>query len=105
MERRTSRQGVRARFEMIPRACAGPGQEVGELEMFMHPLQECNSLLAAKAGVWAHGGDCVGKPAKRLKVPVVTLQPLLRQALAVLPRVQLLKLDVQGVEWPCLAMD
>ena len=49
-----------------------------------------------------HGGQCIGAVPQETFVPAVMLLPLLAKALEQVPRVQLIKLDVHGSEWPCL---
>ena len=72
--------------------------------MHTHPMPECNSLLPAteRSDVIVHRGKCIGAASKTTTVPTTTLAPLLRQALAIVERIELLKIDIQGLEWPCL---
>ena len=91
---------TRNRFHMIRAACSDVA--VAKLAFYVHPLQECNSLRRTRPG---HGkvfnGECVGKEPKKIEVDAVTLADIFEQ----LPdevEIELLKIDVQGHEWPCL---
>eukprot|EP00966_Prymnesium_polylepis_P270396 6246346-Prymnesium_polylepis.1 len=87
-----------SRFRIIERACVGAGGP-STVTMYVHPLEECNSLLPTRAGHEpVHGGDCVGQAPTRTEVNTTTLHELL----VGLQRVRLLKIDVQGLERPCI---
>ena len=89
-----------ARFQMLEYACSN---QEGTADLFVHPLQECNSLLPAADGHVVLGGACVGKPATRVTVRTVTLKPWLRQVKnAGIEHIELFKADTQGNEWACL---
>lgn len=104
MLNRTQRALWGARWLMVQRACVGLNDTAEEMTLLVHPLQECNSLLASPDGLNVHGKACVGTEPTRRKVRTTTLQPLLRRVLALanVERVELLKVDVQGYEWPCV---
>ena len=72
----------------------------------IHRSSKCASLLQAnkQAPPVGHGGDaCVGDPPRPERVPTFPLRLLLRRILHHLgPRVELLKIDVQGSELSCL---
>ena len=94
------------RFRLVERACVGKGGP-SSVEMYVHPLQECNSLLPSRDGHEpVHGGDCIGAKPTRTVVETTTLHGLLHNLLGAsaspVQRVQLLKIDVQGFERPCL---
>lgn len=89
-----------AQFQMLECACS---DRDGTAELFVHPLQECNSLLPVSAGHVVLGGDCVGKKPSRTTVRTTMLRPLLSQvAAAGITHIELLKADTQGNEWTCL---
>jgi FkbM family methyltransferase len=94
----------RNRWSLVQRACIGPGDERQEVVMHTHAMPECNSLLPAtsRSDVVVHKGRCIGDTSKPATVKTTTLEPLLQQALALVRRVQLLKIDIQGLESPCL---
>jgi len=101
MKSKLARSSASERFTIVERACT---QESGQsLTFYVHPQQECNSLNPTNPdSPPIFGGDCVGTPPRAITVQSLTLQELLLQ----LPpemRVQLLKVDVQGHEWPCVA--
>mmetsp|Transcript_899 Transcript_899/g.3137 ORF Transcript_899/g.3137 Transcript_899/m.3137 type:complete len:300 (+) Transcript_899:89-988(+) len=91
---------AKERFAIVDRACTDRSGQ--SLKFFVHPQAECNSLNEADPKANVRGGDCVGTPPTEIKVQSVALKDVFSQ----LPpdmRVQLLKLDVQGHEWPCIA--
>jgi len=94
----------KSRWALVQRACVGSDDGRHEVVMHTHPMPECNSLLPAteRSDVIVHRGKCIGAASKTTTVPTTTLAPLLRQALAIVERIELLKIDIQGLEWPCL---
>jgi len=88
------------RFLMVQRACSTESAQ--KLKFFVHPLEECNSVHETNEGsIQVHGGTCVGIPPTETVVESVTLAELILQVPSHIP-IPLLKVDVQGHEWPCL---
>lgn len=89
------------RATLIQAACTAE-PEPSKLPFYVHAFEECNSLHSTTPDHPLHmNGKCVGLPPTKWMVNTVTLRSLL----ADLPRattVQVLKVDVQGHEWPCI---
>eukprot|EP00930_Biecheleria_cincta_P055741 TRINITY_DN42019_c0_g1_i1.p1 TRINITY_DN42019_c0_g1~~TRINITY_DN42019_c0_g1_i1.p1 ORF type:complete len:452 (+),score=75.95 TRINITY_DN42019_c0_g1_i1:74-1429(+) len=89
------------RFAVLRRACGARG-EARRVKMYVYPSEECSSLHKTnKHTAPIRCGAFEGFPPAEITVVAVTLQELLL-ALQRGPRIQLLKLDAQGHEWPCL---
>lgn len=88
------------RFAMFQNACAEKSGE--HITFYVHKLQECNSLNPVNSkSPSVHNGNCVGAPATQIMVTTINLEEVLRQVPASVP-IEVLKIDVQGHEWPCL---
>jgi FkbM family methyltransferase len=86
-----------SRATLLERACtSGPQRNV---TFYVHSTGPCNSLLPTEKLGDGRMAGCLGK-AQPVNVASLRLHALLH---ALLPlRVPLLKIDVQGNEWPCL---
>ena len=91
---------TRDRFHVVRAACTDFSP--AKITFYVHPLQECNSLRRTRAGhSKVFNGECVGKTPKKMEVDAMTLADILEQ-LPLEVEIQLVKIDIQGHEWPCL---
>ena len=94
--------GADGRYTMVNRACVNRG-EPSRLTFFQHKDSECNSLNADNlAGKGVDGGKCVGGEVANTTTRAVMLSELLQQIPPWVP-IELLKIDIQGHELPCLS--
>ena len=48
-------------WQMVHAACVDAGKDTEDIRMYVHPQQECNSLLKSNEKLSLHGGTCTGK--------------------------------------------
>ena len=96
------RHAEEARATMIEAACA-PGRSQN-VTFLIHAERECSTLLPSQSSHQRVGknGACVGMAARPTKVYTVSLESVLMQHTAPELRIELLKVDVQGSELPCV---
>ena len=92
---------ARGRYVMVQSACTALAWP-STLTFYEHPDSECNSLnLDNPVAAPVDAGKCVGGRSRSRSVPVVTLAQVL-QRIPLSLQIPLLKIDIQGREWPCL---
>ena len=94
-----------SRFALLERACVACHRgRSHNITMLVHKSFHCNSLLETTEGhAPTHVPDCFDDKPEQVQVRTITLDDILETLEArSISSVQLLKLDVQGMELPCL---